>query len=160
MGLFEELIISDTIEIKTTPEKVFAYITGLVDDTSYRAWHPDHVSMRWLGGKPWQEGSVLYAEEYLHGKLHKLTFKAAKVIPNRLIEYVPANPLLRYYFPKNSFAFEPTENGTRFTASAHARVGWIVRTFFKKQLERGLEATRKHMKEEGENLKKILEEKR
>jgi hypothetical protein len=33
----------------------------------------------------------------------------------------------------------------------------LVRTFAKKRLERGLSSVRKHMKEEGENLKEILE---
>jgi hypothetical protein len=51
-------------------------LTGIVDDDSYRAWHQkDHVRLRWLEGKPWAEGSVMYAEEYLHGKLHKLKLR-------------------------------------------------------------------------------------
>jgi len=36
------------------------------------------VSFRWLKGQPWVEGSVIYAEEYIHGKLHKLKFKITK----------------------------------------------------------------------------------
>jgi hypothetical protein len=38
-----------------------------------------------------------------------------------------------------------------------ARTHWIVRTFAKNKLEQGLSSVRKHMKEEGENLKRILE---
>jgi hypothetical protein len=37
-------------------------------------------------------------------------------------------------------------------------VGWIGKTFFKKAIENGLSSVRKHMKDEGENLKRILEE--
>jgi hypothetical protein len=76
MVFFEDRVLTESIEIKTTPEKIFNFLTGIVDDVSYRAWHQkDHVRLRWLEGKPWAEGSVMYAEEYLHGKLHKLKLR-------------------------------------------------------------------------------------
>ena len=76
MAFFEELVLKDSIETKTPAEKVFNFFRSIVDDDSYRAWHKeDHVSLRWLKGKPWTEGSVLYAEEYIHGELHKFKFK-------------------------------------------------------------------------------------
>jgi uncharacterized protein YndB with AHSA1/START domain len=141
MALLIEQILTDSIEIETTPEKVFDFFFHLVDDESYRAWHPDdHVTLRWIKGHPWEEGSVVYAEEYIHGKLHKLKFVITKLIPNRLIEYAPTSWFLRMYFPQGTL-----------------RVGWLARTFFKKKLERGLSSVQKHMKEEGENLKRILE---
>jgi hypothetical protein len=36
-------------------------------------------------------------------------------------------------------------------------VGWIGKTLFKKTIEKSLSSVKKHMKEEGENLKRILE---
>ncbi len=159
MGLFEEVTLTDSIEIRTTPEEVFGFLAGLVDDASYRAWHPaDHVAMRWTKGRPWEEGSVVYAEEYIHGKLHKLQFVVTKVVPNRRIQYAPTSRLLRRYFPGNAFSVQPSEQGCVFTASGIYRVGWLVRTFAKGRLEKGLACVRKHMKEEGENLKRILED--
>ncbi len=158
MQLMEEITLSDSIEVKAAPEEVFGFITRLVDDESYRAWHPeDHVSFRWIKGRPWGEGSVAYAEEYLHGKLHKLKFTVTKVIPNRRIEYGPTSRLMRRYFPGNAFIMEPTEEGCVFTATVTLRAGWLVRTFAKKRLDRGLADAGKHMKEEGENLKRIVE---
>jgi uncharacterized protein YndB with AHSA1/START domain len=158
MALLKEQMLTDSIEIKTSPEKVFDFFFHLVDDESYRAWHPDdHVTFRWIKGHPWEEGSVVYAEEYIHGKLHKLKFVITKLIPNRLIEYAPTSWFLRMYFPKNRFTVEPKEGGCILTAQATIRVGWLIRTFAKKRLERGLSSVRKHMKEEGESLKKILE---
>ena len=158
MAILEDRTITDSIEIKTTPEKIFAFITSLVDDESYRAWHKeDHVSLRWLKGSPWQEGSLAYAQEYMHGKLHKLKFIVTKVIPNERIEYVPNSRLLRIYVPKNEFIIERKGDSCIFTAKGTYRVGWIVKTFFKKVLEYGLTCVKKHMKEEGENLKAILE---
>jgi hypothetical protein len=64
MKLMEDVFLTDSIEIRTTPEKIFEFFYSLVDDASYRAWHPDdHVAMHWTKGSPWQEGSVIYAEE-------------------------------------------------------------------------------------------------
>jgi hypothetical protein len=140
MTLLKEQMLTDSIEIKTTPEKVFDFFFHLVDDESYRAWHPDdHVAFRWIKGPPWEEGSVVYAEEYIHGKLHKLKFVITKL------------------FPKNRVTVEPKQGACIFTAQGTIRVGWLIRTFAKKRLERGLSSVRKHMKEEGESLKRILE---
>jgi len=158
MAFFEDVILTDSIEIKTTPEKIFNFLTGIVDDASYRAWHKDdHVSFRWLKGQPWTEGSVMYVEEYLHGKLHKLKFVVTKIVPNEKIEYAPVSRLLRKFFPKNQFIIEQKGESCLFIASGTYRVGWIGKAFFGKAIEKGLASVEKHMKEEGENLKKILE---
>jgi len=51
MALMEDVTLTDSIEIKATPERVFDFLVHLVDDESYRAWHPeDHVALRWLKG--------------------------------------------------------------------------------------------------------------
>jgi hypothetical protein len=158
VALLDDVTLTDSIEIKTTPEKIFSFLTNLVDDESYRAWHPDdHVSLRWIEGQPCDEGSVVHAEEYIHGKLHKLKFVVTKIVPNEEIEYAPVSRFLRRYFPKNTFTIEQKEDTCVFTATGTYRVGWLVRTFAKKRLERGLSSVRKHIKEEGENLKRILE---
>ncbi len=160
MALLEDVVLTDSIEINTSSEKVFNFITGLVDDESYRAWHQeDHVALRWLQGKPWTKGSVVYAEEYIHGKLHKLKFTVTKVVPNKKIEYVPVSRFLRRYFPKNVFAIEQKGESCLFIASGIYRVGWLAKTFFSKAVDKALSSVKKHMKEEGENLKKILESK-
>ena len=158
MSLFNDITLTDSIEIKTTPERIFEFLTNLSEGENYRSWHPqDHVSFRWIKGNPWQVGSVVYAEEYIHRKLHKLKFVVTKVIQNKLIEYALTNRILRFYFPKNSFVIEIKGDTCIFTASGTCRVGWLAKTFAGKKLEYGLSSTRKHMKEEGENLKRILE---
>jgi len=158
MGLMEDVTLTDSIEINTTPEKIFNFLTTLVDDESYRAWHPeDHVAFCWLRGNPWEVGSVVQAEEYIHGKLHKLKFVVTKFVPNSEIEYVPASRFLRRFFPKNMFIVKQKEKRAIFVATGTYRLGWLAKTFAKKRIERGLSSVRKHMKEEGENLKKILE---
>ena len=159
MKLLEEIVLTHSIEIRTTPEKIFGFFLQIVDDASYRAWHPeDHVAFRCIKGEPCQEGSVVYAEEYIHGKLHKLKFLVKEVVPNRKIEFVPLARLLRIYFPRNTFLIEPRDGSCMFTASCLLRVGRLVKLLARKKLERGLSSVRKHMKEEAENLKRILEE--
>ena len=158
MKLMEDVALKHSIEIRTTPEKIFEFFYSLVDDASYRAWHPDdHVALRWTKGSPWQEDSVIYAEEYIDGELHKLTFIVTRVVPNREIEYAPVSRFMRRYTPKYTFSVEPKDASCVFTAAVHVRVPLLLRLLAKKKVERGLSSARKHMKEEGENLKKILE---
>ena len=160
MKLLEDIVLTDSIEIHTTPEKVFGFFLRIVDDASYRAWHPeDHVAFRWIKGKPWQEGSMAYAEEYIHGKLHKFKFLIKKVVANRQIELVPLSRFLRIYFPRNALLIEPRDGSCVFTASGVLRVGRVAKLLAKSKLEQGLLSVSKHVKEEGENLKRILEKK-
>lgn len=160
MAFFEEVVLQDSTEVKTKAEKVFKFLTSIVDDDSYRAWHKeDHVSLRWIKGRPWTEGSVVYAEEYIHGKLHKLKFKITKIIPNKKIEYTPISPFIRKLFPKNEFMIEQKGESCLFTASGTYRVGKIGKMFFGKAIEKALSSVKEHMKEEGENLKNMLESK-
>ena len=100
---------------------------------------------------------MAYAEEYIHGKLHKFRFLINKVVENREIELVPLSRFLRIYFPRNTLLIEPRDGSCVFTASGVLRVGRLVKLLAKSKLERGLSSIRKHMKEEGENLKRILE---
>jgi len=158
MVFLEDVILTDSIAIKTTPDKIYNFLTSIVDDKSYKAWHKDdHVGFRFLKGKNWAEGSVIYAEEYIHGKLHKLKLKITKVVPNKKIEYAPVSRLLRIYFPKNEFVIEQQGDFCLFVASGTYRLGWIAKTFFKEAIKDGLNGVKKHMREEGENLKRILE---
>ena len=158
MPFFETITLADSIEINTTPERVFAFLTGIVDDESYKVWHEaDHVGFIWLKGEPWQEGSVMRADEYLHGKLHRLKFEVTEVKPGRRIEYAPTSRLMRIFCPRNEFIMEPKGDACLFAATVTVRIGWIGKVFFKKAIDEGLASVRAHMQEEGENLKKILE---
>ena len=159
MKLLEDIVLTDSVKIGVTPDKVFDFFLQIIDDASYRTWHPDdHVAFRWIRGNPWEVGSVAYAEEHLHGKLHKLEFCVSKVVPNKEIVYTPQSRLLRIFFPENRFRVEPSGDGCIFSAKVHLRIGRIAKALAKRKLEVGLSSVRKHMKEEGQNLKRILEE--
>ena len=158
MKLLEDITLQNSIEIKTTPENIFDFFIHL--EQNYQMWHPeDHIALRWLKGKPFEEGSVVYYEEYLHGKVHKGKFIVSKVVPKREIEFCPVFWLWRIYFPKNTFIIEPKGEKCIFTATVSFRVGWFVKTFARKKLEFGIERVTKHIQEEGEYLKRILESK-
>lgn len=148
------ILLQDSVEIKTSPERIFDWFNHLPEH--YLVWHPDHVACRFLKGTAFGEGSLLYAEEYLHGKLHHLKFRMIRVVPNRRLEF--------QVFPgfKGSFIIQPLNGTVRFTATltfgttmplASGMLDWIMR----KLLARRLDAMRRHMQEEGENLKRLLE---
>jgi hypothetical protein len=156
MGLFEHKVLTNSTDIKTTPEKIWAFLIDL--ERNYQKWHPeDHILLRWIKGEPFQKGSVVYAEEFIHGKKHKLKFIIDDVISAREINFVPASRILRIYFPKNRLIIEPAGELCRFTTEIHLKVGWLVRKFASKKLEAGINDVKRHIKEEGENLKAILE---
>lgn len=144
------ITLKDSIEIKTTPEKIFEFFVHF--EENYHAWHPDHVACRWLKGKPFEVGSVLYIEEYLHGKSHKMKFLGTKVEVNRKIEFKLLFPM-SIICPKGSFIIERKGESCIFTATLSFRFA----KFFLKFAKSRVDAIKKHMKEEGENLKKLLE---
>lgn len=149
------ILLSDTVIIRTTPTRAFQWFEHL--EENYLAWHPAHVSCRYLQGAGLKEGSVLRVEEYLHGKLHKLTFHLTRVVPAREIQYRIAPGL------RGGFRFKPTTEGVEL--GAEIRLGWqipimgvlvdlLLKVFFYRQLQ----ALRQHMHEEGLNLRAILEQ--
>jgi hypothetical protein len=149
------IMLQDTIDIRTSPEQVFTWLDHLPEH--YLAWHPDHVACRFVKGDAFKEGSILYAEEYIHGKLHRLRFRATCIIPNSRLEYS--------LFPgmKGAMIIQPLNGMVRFTATLTfgtrvPMLGWLLDRALEPLLSRRLEAMRRHMQEEGENLKRLLEE--
>ena len=149
------LVLRDTIEIETTPEQIFEWFRHL--DDNYRSWHPDHVSCRYVRGHDLQDGSVLYAEEYLHGRLHRFKFRLTEVEAGREFKY--------RIFPgvRGGFRLRPTERGTEFVAEIF--LGWsipilgalsdaVLNVFFSDHIE----AIRRHMRDEGIHLRALLSE--
>ena len=157
MPFFERIVITESIEIKTTPEKVFNYLTSIVNDEGFKKLNSNNVSFRWTKGQPWKLGSVAHAEKYLHGKLHKFEFIITQITPNKHIEYMPTSKLMRMIFPKKEFVLENKNGHCFFNSSATVRIGWIGKTFFKKAIDEGLSNFRMYLKEEAENLKRLLE---
>lgn len=153
MSIFKERVLTDSVEIIAPVEKVWEFFDHL--DVNYKSWHEDsHVTCRWLKGRPHEEGSIAYFEEILDGKLSKIKAITIKVIKYRLVETKSPFPVSLIH-TKGTYIFEPKGNSSVFTAINHFRIP----SLFNKKLLSLVDATEKHMKEEGENLKKIIESK-
>jgi uncharacterized protein YndB with AHSA1/START domain len=147
------LTLSHAVEVNATPEVVYQFFVEI--EENYTKWHPDHVVFRWVEGSALKEGAIAYSEQYVHGSLHKMKARFTKVIPKRRIEFSWVNPFQRFFAPRNEWTFEPTSRGCRFSAEHDIRLGWVSSRMGR--VKRGLDAVRKHLREEGENLKRLVE---
>ena len=144
------ITLKDSVKINRPPKVIFEWFNHFVEN--YKSWHQDHVTAKWVKGKSLEKGSILYAEEYLGGKLEKLSFKTTGYVQNELIEY-------ELLFPEyiicsgGSFTIKTYEGESVFTATLSFRFGWLFSKIGKSRLK----AIKTHMKEEGESLKGLLE---
>ena len=143
------LELKHSIRINTSPEKVFEWLGEL--PKNYRAWHPGHIVARWLNKTEEGVGTVFYAEQELGNGLGGYTFTVTEYKENELIVYKPNFPR-SLNLSLGSFEVEPVDDGVIFTAVLRFRFGFVMPQFL-------LDDIYQHIKEEGENLKKILEEK-
>ncbi len=154
MALFKQLELKDSIEIKT-PEKIWAFFTDL--EKNYKTWHPeDHVLFKWTEGKPMESGSKFYAEEYVMGKIKEYEGTISESVPNRRIVFKCSFPI-SIVSPKFEWLIEPKGLNSVFTAKTYMRCERFFRILMRKGFDILVEVGKKHMKEEGENLKEILE---
>lgn len=140
-----------SIWIRTTPAAVFAFFEAM--ETNYLRWHPDHQLFRWERGRGLVPGVVFYFEEAIGGKLLRKRVEFTRIEAPRHIEFTVTNRFLRLILPGIRFQVEPGDQGVRFTQEIRIRTGpvgaWLNRREF--------DAVRQHMKEEGENLRQLLE---
>jgi hypothetical protein len=145
--------LTDSILIHVPPERVWAFLDDL--PARYREWHEDHLTCRFEQGKRLEVGTVLYVEERLHGSVHRLRLRATEVVPDRLMRY-------RNHGFTGAFLLEPTNGGTRFTAELRFGIttpviGSLLDVLLRAVLGHRLAAFQSHMREEGENLRRLLE---
>jgi uncharacterized protein YndB with AHSA1/START domain len=145
------MILSQTTIIAAPAERIFAFFENM--EENYTRWHPDHVSFRWLQEGRQAVGNRFHFEERIHGQHVKRVMRYTKVEPGHLIEFVPDNALIRFFLRRVSFIIEPLDGRCRLTQEVQIRIGPIG-----KRLNRaGLAAVERHMREEGENLKALVE---
>jgi len=82
--------------------------------------------------------------------LHKIRFKITKVEENERIEFINLFPV-SIISPKGSFIVELKGESCIFTTTLSFRFGWLLSKFAKNEVE----DIKIHMKEEGENLKRL-----
>lgn len=77
------------------------------------------------------------------------------VQPDRYFAFQPTNPVFRFFMPRLSFSFEPTTIGFTFRAIIDLHGIGPLETRLNK---REFDAVEEHMREEGQNLKRLLED--
>jgi hypothetical protein len=121
MSLFKQWELKDSIDIKTTPEKIWDFFINL--ERNYKSWHPeDHILFKWTKGKPMELGSQWYAEEVLGGKIFKIKGFICEVVPNRKSVSKYSFPL-SLVAPKVESLIEPKGSSSVFTAISYLRAG-------------------------------------
>ena len=142
-----------SIEINAEPSKVFdALVKVFSSSENFKIWHKDHIVCQWLKGRPLEVGSVVSVEEFLHGKPHKLKFVSTQFEPNERVQFKALFPA-SIICTGGSFVLQPKDTGCVFRATLSFNAGWLFSVFAKTRVD----AIKKHMKEEGENLKVLLE---
>lgn len=157
MKLFKDLILKHSIEINTSPEKIWGFFASL--EINYTAWHPkDHISFKWTKGNPLEKGSRCYAEQYVMGKATKYNTICAEIVLNKKIVFKFSFPI-SLITSKIEWIIESKGSNTVFTAITCMRMGNLFKMIFKKEMDKLIESHDKHVGEEAENLKSILENK-
>lgn len=146
------MILSDSTYIEAPPQAIFSFFEEM--ERHYLHWHPDHVLFRWEEGRGLREGNVFYFEEYIAGKLLKKRVAFTRVEPARHIEFAPTFWLMRLFLPRMVFRLEPEGAGQCFIAEIHLRLGPLAQRAHRKELA----VVQEHMRVEGVNLKKIVEQ--
>ena len=137
--------------MEASPEEVYRFFEEM--EENYERWHPNHITFRWTE-KGWlQQGAEAYFEERIAGKLQKKTVKFVEVTPEQYIEFKPTSFLVGLLMPHISFMIDARPEGCELTQRIEVRTGPIGARLNKREFD----AVQTHMREEGENLKGILE---
>ena len=146
--------ISNSIFINATPESVETWFSEL--PRNYNSWHPAHAGFEVTDGEITSTGAAFHFEEILHGKHHQLDGKVTGVSRDSgiRIDYKVTGLGYRLLGMKGSFAVTPESRGCLFTATISVwPPAWASQMLFGARLNE----LEQHMREEGENLKIILE---
>jgi len=142
----------DAILIEASCKEVYPFFEKMKEN--YLGWHPEHIKFEWVEGENLSVGNIFYFEEEIGGQLLKKKTRFTKIIPNHYIEFEMTHWFYRWFIPKMTFIFDEKEDSCLFTAQVFLRgIGplgkWAHRNEFA--------AVHQHMKEEGINLKYIIE---
>jgi hypothetical protein len=147
------MILRDAVEVHACPTDVFAFFDGM-DEARYLGWHPDHKSFRWTRGKGLKVGNEFYFEEVIAGKLLKKNVAFTRIDEGVRIEFAPTFWLMRLFLPRLVFRLEHiAAQHYRFIAEICLRVGPIGARLNRREFD----AVREHMRVEGINLKRFVE---
>jgi len=147
------MILEHKILVHCEPEALFEFFESM--EQNYTRWHPDHHYFEWRKGRGCKEGNVFFFDETIAGQRQPKEVIFTRIEPGRAIEFAPTNRFFRLFLPSITFLFEPVEDQSRFVARIALRMGPIARWLHREEFELVLQ----HMREEGENLKQMVETK-
>jgi hypothetical protein len=145
------MLLEETTRVHASPDDIYRFFETM--DEKYERWHPDHLEFRWISGDGLVEGAEAYFEERIAGKTQRRTVRFTEIVPGRYIEFEPTSLLAGLLMPSISFTIDPTEDGCDFVQRIKVRTGPIGARLNRREFD----AVREHMKEEGENLKTVVE---
>lgn len=149
---FYDFQFEDSIWIDAPAGRGFAFFEEM--DANYTRWHPDHRLFEWREGRGLEVGNTFYFEELIAGKVQKKLTRITDVTPGHYFAFTMVNPVFRFFLPHLSFGFEPEGSGFRFKAEIRLHgIGPLGRKLNRKEFD----AVERHMSEEGQNLKRLLE---
>jgi len=148
--------ITDKTIINVPASDVFNFLVNI--DTLYKIWHPkDHVFCRVLSGSLAKRGGRFHFLEMINGFPLYLTAKITETRENEYLEYIPAFPFSLLKTGKAYFKIEKiSDSQSKLIAYVEYGNEFFdkIANFFVKT-----EYAEKHIREEGENMKKYLEQK-
>ncbi len=154
MGLFKQYVIKSSTEIETTPEEMWNFFYNI--EANYKNWHPkDHNYFRWTKGNPLEIDSKFDSEEIVNGRKVRIKGTCVESIKSRKIAFKPSWPV-SFMCPKIEWIIEPRGSAAVFTAQTHYKFGKLFLILKKGRAEYMMAVAKKHMYEEGVNLKNIL----
>lgn len=145
------MLLEDRTLIEAPPERVFGFFDAMAQN--YLRWHPDHARFEWRQGDRVAVGNTFYFEEVIAGRLLKKEVVFTAVEPGRFMAFAPTWWLMRLFLPSMTFETRPHGTGTEFVAAIRVRTGPVGARLNRREFD----AVRQHMREEGENLKRLME---
>lgn len=147
-------VLRHSVVVDAPPAECFEFFRSM-DEERYLAWHREHLAFHYVEGDRIEEGARAFFDEEVGDERIASTVRYTRVRPPEYIEFRDENRLTRLFNPKNTFAFEPVDGGTHVVAEIHLRIGPLER--LSSQVHHELEELRRHVREEGENLKRLVE---
>jgi hypothetical protein len=151
------ITIKEVTIIKASPENIFNFLTSI--DSLYKTWHPkDHVFCKRIYKDLNERGCLFHFLETIGAFPLYLILTVSKIKKNEYIEYRPIFPLSVFNLGKGSFAIERVSDElSKLTAYVEYgnHFGLLDRIF---QLFVKTEMLKKHIEEEGQNIKNYLEQ--
>jgi hypothetical protein len=143
------------VDIQTSPDKIWGFLLNI--EKNYTIWHPeDHILFKWTDGKPFEKGSTFYAEQYM--MKHKIKYKGV------ITESFPKSKItMKFLFPLSiitdriEMIIEVHGSYSTFKHITYMKFKFLSRTLFKKRNIKTLQDMDAHVKSEGRNMKRILE---